>query len=463
MQNSPRLMTNSVNTKSVLEKKALAAIEKYEMLAADSVAVGFSGGADSVALLHFLAGQAASKNFRLYAVHIHHGIRGEEADRDEAFCARFCRERNIAYTCYRYDVPNMCLQTKESLETCARRVRYLAFDKFCKENAVNCIATAHHAQDNLETVLFHAARGCALRGICGIPPKRDHIVRPLIFCTKEEIMAYIEAHSLPYITDSSNADDQYARNRIRKVIVPALQSINQGAVQHVMHFCEEARDDEAFLREFSEKAKTSVISDLRALHPSILNRVVRMLYEDAYEKTPERKVVEELICLIRSGTHGSRRDFAAGRFAYIDRNYIRFGQSARGEKPISSTFMYEMHLGENPIPFMNTMVLLTPNKLTESQLEDYLFIYKKSIHSVLNSAKINRVFLRERRGTDGYKIGGMTKKIRKMLQEDKLTLREKEQRPVFCDDRGVFWLPGHPVRDDLKADDGLHIYYFIGA
>ena len=84
-------------------------------------------------------------------------------------------------------------------------------------------------------------------------------------------------------------------------------------------------------------------------------------------------------------------------------------------------------------------------------------------HSVFNSAKINRVFLRSRRGADGYKMSGMTKKVRKLLQEDKLTLREKNQRPVFCDEMGVCWLPGHPVRDDLRAADGLHIYYFIGA
>lgn len=445
------------------EERTAAAIAKYQMFKQGSAAVAFSGGADSVALLYYLSQRFVPQGLRLYAVHIHHGIRAAEADRDEAFCRSFCADQHIPYFCFRFDVPRLSQASKEGLEVCARRVRYEALQAFCEEKSVGCIATAHHAQDNLETLLFNLIRGSALRGAGGIPPTRGNIVRPLIFCRKEDIEGYIRRNSLSYVTDSSNLDQRFARNKIRHTVLPALLSVNTGAVDHAAQFCEGARDDENFLREFSEKSKTTYLPDCRALHPSILNRVACMLYEEAFGVLPERKHIEALIELIKTGTHGARRDFSSGRSVVIDRDHVCFHQASALAAQPENEYFYELHEGENKLTEINCMAYLCRQALPAERLEVYSNIYKKSIHIVMNSDKIKRVYLRPKRAKDSYSIAGITKKVKKMLQEDKLTLRQRVQRPVFCDEAGALWLPGHPPRDGMSAESGLHIYFFTGA
>ena len=204
--------------------KVIKTISEHQMIVPDSVVgVGFSGGADSVALLHFLSKNKEKLKIKeLKAVHIHHGIRGEEADRDLQFAQEFCKTNSIEFVSFYKNIPLIVDETGESVEECARRVRYECFE------TVQCdvFATAHNLNDNVETFILNLARGTALSGLCGIPYKRDKYIRPLLDCTREEIEEYVEKNGLHFVIDSTNLSDDYTRNRIRHSVLPQLFSIN---------------------------------------------------------------------------------------------------------------------------------------------------------------------------------------------------------------------------------------------
>ena len=165
-----------------MKNKLLLTVKQYHMpIQGRRVVVGFSGGSDSAALLSILRELSGELGIELTAAHVNHGIRGAEAERDEAFVRTFCAERNIPLRVARYDVPEICKTTGESVEECGRRLRY---EFFASVDPGALIATAHNLDDCAETFFLNLARGTGLRGLCGIPPVRDNIVRPLIDCSK---------------------------------------------------------------------------------------------------------------------------------------------------------------------------------------------------------------------------------------------------------------------------------------
>ncbi|MBR2849854.1 MAG: tRNA lysidine(34) synthetase TilS, partial [Clostridia bacterium] len=201
----------------------------------EAILVGFSGGADSTALLHILSRYSKDSGCRICAAHINHGIRGEEADRDEEFCRVFANTLGIELFVLHADVPTIAKQSGESIETAARRVRYDYFAKIMREQDIKILATAHNANDNLETLIFNIARGSGLGGMCGIPDSRPTecgvVIRPILSMEKSEILEYCEKNSLDFVTDSTNTDTDYTRNLIRAKTIPIMQEINSGAVK----------------------------------------------------------------------------------------------------------------------------------------------------------------------------------------------------------------------------------------
>ena len=181
-------------------RKIQQTIAEYGMLKpGEPVLVALSGGADSVALLLSLR----ELGYPVRACHLHHGLRGGEADRDERFCRELCAQKGVRLSVRRVDAAAYARETHESVETAARALRYAFFRETAGGSKT---ATAHTADDNLETMLFHLARGTGLDGLAGIPPVRDGIVRPLITCTREEVEAFLAARGQGFVTDSTNLE-----------------------------------------------------------------------------------------------------------------------------------------------------------------------------------------------------------------------------------------------------------------
>ena len=162
------------------------------------ILVGFSGGADSSALLLMLKAYSEQSGAKIYAAHVNHGIRGKEADRDETFCKEFAKSLDIEFFSIKLNVPAIAKKSGESIESAARRVRYEFFNKIMLESSIPILATAHNADDNLETVIFNLTRGAGLSGLCGIPDSRPTengiVIRPILTMEKRDIVAFCEKH-----------------------------------------------------------------------------------------------------------------------------------------------------------------------------------------------------------------------------------------------------------------------------
>ena len=215
----------------------------------DGVVVGLSGGPDSVFLLYALHTLQARMGFTLRAVHVHHGIRGAEADRDEAFSEKLCAKLDIPFQAVHVAAPAYAAQHGLSLEEAARILRYEALEaarQQLTQATAAWIAVAHHLDDQAETVLHNLVRGAGLRGLAGMENRRNHVIRPLLSIKREDILKWLKQYDIPYVTDSTNADPHYTRNRIRSTVLPELREINPEANAHSAHSAALLREADAF-------------------------------------------------------------------------------------------------------------------------------------------------------------------------------------------------------------------------
>lgn len=237
------------------EKKVFAYIESNRLLCPqDKIVVGVSGGADSVCLLLMLLEYSRQVPLEIGVVHVHHGLRGEEADADAAYVKKLCEQSGVAFELVKVDVRSFAAREKCSEEDAGRRLRYQAFEERAQEIGAEKIAVAHHMEDQAETVLFHLFRGSGLRGLTGMKPRQGKIIRPLLCLRKGEIEKYLEERGIRWCEDATNAGDAYARNRLRHHVLPCAEEIASGAVEHIARTARSLSETEDFLAKETENA-----------------------------------------------------------------------------------------------------------------------------------------------------------------------------------------------------------------
>ena len=286
--------------------------------------VALSGGADSVLLTLALRALSGVHGFLLEAVHVNHGIRGEDAMADESFCAAFCKENGISMHLVREDVPALAKANGMGIEEAAREVRYRAFDRLLLENPRLCyVAVAHNATDNVETVLFHMARGCGLSGVCGIPEKRDRILRPLLAVDKATVLEVLSEQQIAYMEDKTNRDTVYRRNLIRHAVLPHLRQINPSLEERVSTMCAHLREDLSFIeqsaqawyRQHADQSSVS-LSAFSELPKALARRVAVLLYTQAGGKEMLESVhTDALLSSLETGKQASYTAFP-GAFSF---------------------------------------------------------------------------------------------------------------------------------------------------
>ena len=235
-----------------LVRQVRAFCEKRDLLPREgTVLCALSGGRDSMALLHILSRLAEEGGFQVTAAHFNHRLRST-ADRDEAFVRNWCREQGIPLTCGAGNVREFARRERLSVEDAARTLRYAFLETAARDMGAVRTATAHHREDNAETVLLHLLRGTGLQGLGGIPPVRGRIVRPLLETSRREIDGYVARHEIPYVEDESNRDAAYIRNRLRLEVLPLLEEISPGCGARIAAAAELLREEDGHLRREAE-------------------------------------------------------------------------------------------------------------------------------------------------------------------------------------------------------------------
>lgn len=227
----------------------------WELLSKETLTlVALSGGLDSVCLCYLLC----EAGYPVAAAHFNHRLRGEESDADERFVREFCKERNVPLFVGSGDVAAFAEEERIGTEEAARKLRYAFLERTARECDACCIATAHHANDNAETVLFNLARGTGSAGLAGIAARCGMLVRPLLGVTRAELLSYAHENGLAWCEDATNEDENYTRNFIRAQLLPRMEEVNAAAVQHIGEAAGRLREDEEFLTELAEARLSSL-------------------------------------------------------------------------------------------------------------------------------------------------------------------------------------------------------------
>ena len=209
-------------------------LKKWKLIErGDHILLGISGGADSVCLARYFLAKRESLALNLYAVHVNHMLRGDEAKRDEEFVREFCRQWNIPLHVEYRDIKKESREKKCSEEEAGRLARYECFTNYARQHQCSKIAVAHHQNDVAETILFRMIRGTGVQGMAGILPVNGEIIRPFLCLSREEIIDVLKELKQDYVDDSTNKCEEYSRNYIRHRILPEMEHINKKATVHV--------------------------------------------------------------------------------------------------------------------------------------------------------------------------------------------------------------------------------------
>lgn len=431
-------------------ENARQVIKKFAMLnGAENVTVALSGGADSVCLLLVMKILSAEYEYKLTAVHVNHLLRGEESDRDEFFCRELCEKEGIPLTVFRADAKEFAKNHKLSLEEGARKLRYGFFDEVCGNNSK--LAAAHTLSDNAETVIFNLARGSGLKGLCGIPPKRDKIIRPLIYCTREDIVTFLSERGQSFVTDSSNLSDDYSRNKIRHKVIPVLTELNIGFFESVKRLTESLYEDERFL---SEQAEILSESDLRNVDTAVRRRVIKnQLCKNNIEPTGDKILATEKTILGGSGKVCLSGDV----YAASKKGRLSIQRIPREREFFPET---EVIIGENPFLCDKTVIISLNNDGINAKS---VYVNSLVTKSVIDYDKIQgRLSLRNRRNGDGYIRAGrsFTSNLKKLMNES-VPQGERDHIAILSDEKGIIWTEKFGIAERVKVTSSTKAFMTI--
>ena len=420
-----------------MERKVLEFIRENELLSrGDEVTVALSGGADSVALLWCLRKLAPELGIRLQVAHFHHGLRGPEADRDAEFCAGLCRRWEIPFRLGRGDAAAEAARTGRSLEEAARVLRYA----FLEQAAAGLIATAHNADDNVETLLMHLLRGTGIRGLGGIPPRRDRVIRPLLRCTREEILALLDREGLPHVEDSTNAADDCLRNRLRHRVIPLLRQENPNLAGTVARTAALVRAEDRCLSRMAAEAAAGCragegwsVSRLLGLDPVLRGRLLTSVLRDLGLEDPSEVLVRSLERLLRAGP-SARIDLPGGNTARREYDLLLFSPPPQAPEDWS-------------VPLIAPGTTALPGGLGKivCSVTKNLYFSQKNLNTF--ALKCDMILqhtcqLRSRRPGDRLTLPGGTKTLKALMIDRKIPARRRTALPVLTADGRILAVPG---------------------
>lgn len=405
--------------------KLLKQFREYDMVAkGDHVICAVSGGADSVALLFGMYLLREKLGITLSAVHFNHRLRGEESVRDENFVRAFCD---------RYDIPlevgsTQVVPGKKGLEAAAREARYGFF-----ATLEGKIATAHTADDNAETVLMHLIRGTGLRGLGGISPVNGNVIRPMLTVTRQEVLAFLDEYCLTFVEDSSNAGDDFLRNRLRHRVMPILKEENPRLVQNVSRMAMQLRQDADTLE---CKGDFSTVMELKVMPASLRSRAISRFLKENGVPEPERSHIQGVEALIFSEKPSAKVDLPGD--VTVGREY-------------DNLVVLEQKIPAEEITLFPGDVRNLPQWGVR--------IFYESAEQIINTKEIftvntaGAITLRSRQTGDSIRLNVGTCTLKKLFIDRKIPAHQRSHIPVLVDEQGVLGVWGVGANVDRLATE----------
>lgn len=415
---------------------------------ADSLLVGLSGGADSVALLHSLcACQNDGQLLGLGAAHLHHGIRGASADADAAFCEALCREWEIPLVIGRVDAPGYAKAKGQSLELAARELRYAFLREQAAKFGADAIAVAHHADDQAETLLLHLMRGSGRTGLAGMRMRSSDIVRPLLHTRRRDIEAYLAENGLSACSDETNALLDAARNRVRHELLPEMERFNPRIREALCRLAAFMAADEDYLDALAQTAlRNAALAEgyarrmLKELAEPIRSRALLRLLRDCQEGEVRSSDVRRVEALLGANT-GSAIQLKGGRAAWLENDALMLGLMP-GEQRFETPFIAD---GETRLP--QGRLYAAPARSFQKPADGFMACVRAS------AIPQDAVVRTRRDGDIFFPFGAPGKKLLSDYLIDRKCPRTRRDMPLLCGGGEVLWVIGFSVSERLRVTE----------
>ncbi len=425
--------------------------QQHQLISKETVTLcGVSGGADSMALAHLLH----KEGFPIHVAHFHHHIRGQEADRDAQMVETWCKRQKIPFTLGHGNVPEEAEKQGKSLEEMARIMRYQFLENTANSMGFDLIATAHHGDDNVETLLHNLIRGTGLQGLTGIPPRRGMIVRPLLSSSRSQILDYLEANQVEFLEDSTNSDCTHTRNHLRHKVLPLLKELNPNLVNQVFETTCHLRSDSQFLLDQTQSFMAQVTLDeesatfnanaLSQLPESLAIRGIGQCFQHVGLSQFGRQHLRSVLDLSLSDCPSAQVDLPLNL-----QSFRRYDHLIIGKKKTKLTCEKVNLVLDGNTTFgagwqFSCQPCICPDQHRE---ERSFYLAKEQIKGQL--------LLRSREVGDSISLPSRsTKTIKKLLIEHKIPENLRDSLPIIADEHQVFYLGGFGVHGPALAKPG---------
>lgn len=443
----------------------------------DVVACALSGGVDSIFMTYVLNKISYEMNFKIIGIHVNHMLRGEEAYEDELFVEKFCKHNNIEFKIYRVDVKEYSKKNKISIEMAGREVRYKIFEDLKKENIITKCALAHHADDDVETILMRIFKGTGIKGIEGIKEIRENFyIRPILFLRRNsEIEKFLNINNIKFVVDKTNFSQNYLRNKLRLSIIPSInESFSMDITKNILNLKELSKYDNEFfdevvkdyIKKYVEISREYMYIDKKCfnIHRAVLFRLIReaiFLFDGDINDISLKHI--KYICDFVNKNDGKVIQIRKKLFCLNEGNYLKFLKNVDFEDDYK--YFYEKLIDENEIlNFKNRKI----NKVVKEV--DFLGQKVKVIVTLEDGFKFNdfnmkaldykyfslddvknNICFRNRCHGDIFKPFGMNshKKLKEFLINEKAV--KKNKIPLICFDNAIVWVFKFRNSEDYKV------------
>lgn len=414
----------------------------------DRIAVGVSGGADSMLLLWGLIDKQKQIGFHFEVINVNHHLRGKDSDNDSKFVEEFCKKRKIDYKIIDVDVKKLKKDQKLTIEESARLARYDAFKDVMKKDKLNKLFLAHHKNDQAETILMHIFRGAGISGAVGIK-NTETVIRPLLNLTKQEILNLAKEHGIDFVQDESNSDNDYSRNYIRNVIIPQIESVYPKAVENIALFGKRCEDVLNYVLSLIDEKLIDIKNDEVFLNQEIFEQkifIVREYLKKAFDALDVFSDIESkhvaIVYELSKGEVNKEVSLPHNLVAKKSYNGVKILKVSKQKK---ERLEYEF-VKNGEIKFGNYYKIFTQVVKADD------VVYGEGLFVDVNKISTSAVWRTRKLGDKFSKIGTGSKKLNDYFTNNKIDYELRDRLPILAVDENILVVLGDDVSENVKID-----------